>query len=159
MCHRLRAGMADPDFRKLMGIVKVDETYIGGKDRNRHFNKKSRQQRLAGTGKGYLKIGVIGAIERKGNVVCRIIGDADAETLARFVRKVISDRVELVATDDNQDYNYIGRDIRHASATHSRGEYLRGEIHTNSIESFWALLKRGIIGTTTTSAPNICRST
>ncbi len=67
MCHRLRAGMADPDFRKLMGIVEVDETYIGGKDRNRHFNKKSRQQRLAGTGKGYLKIGVIGAIERKGN--------------------------------------------------------------------------------------------
>jgi transposase-like protein len=147
MCHRLRAGMADPDFRKLMGIVEVDETYIGGKDRNRHFNKKSRQQRLPGTGKGYLKIGVIGAIERKGNVVCRIIGDADAETLAGFVRKVVSDRIELVATDDNQDYNYIGRGIRHESVTHSRGEYVRGEIHTNSIESFWALLKRGIIGT------------
>jgi transposase-like protein len=90
---------------------------------------------------------VIGGIVRKGNVVCRIIGDADAETLARIVRKVVSDRVELVATDDNQDYNYIGRDIRHASVTHSRGEYVRGEIHTNSIESFWALLKRGIIGT------------
>jgi predicted RNA-binding Zn-ribbon protein involved in translation (DUF1610 family) len=50
MCHRLRAGLADPDFRKLMGIVEVDETYIGEKDKNRHFDKKSRQQREAGTG-------------------------------------------------------------------------------------------------------------
>jgi ISXO2-like transposase domain len=102
---------------------------------------------LASTGTGYLKIGVVGAIERKNNVVCRIIGDADAITLAGFVRKVIGDRIELVATDDNQDYNYIGRGIRHESVTHSRGEYVGGEIHTNSIESFWALLKRGIIGT------------
>jgi hypothetical protein len=53
MCHRLRAGLADPDFQKLMGIVEVDETNIGGKDRNRHWNKKSRQQREAGTGTGY----------------------------------------------------------------------------------------------------------
>ena len=59
----------------------------------------------------------------------------------------MSEKVSLVATDENQDYNYIGRDIRHESVGHSRGEYVRGEVHTNSIESFWALLKRGVVGT------------
>jgi hypothetical protein len=105
--------------------------------RSRHWNKKSRQQRLAGTGEGYLKTGVIGAIPRKGNVVCRVIGDQDAKTLAGFVRKVISDKVDLVATDENQDCNYLGKDIPHEAVSHSRGEYVRGNVHNNNIESFW----------------------
>lgn len=151
--HRLRAGMQDDGFKQLMGIVEVDETYIGGKDKNRHWSKKSRQQREAkgsdefGDKIGYGKVGVIGAIERKGNVVCRIIGQADARTLAGFVRHAVSEKVSLVATDENQGYNYLGRGIRHEAVKHSQGEYVRGEIHTNNIESFWALLKRGIIGT------------
>jgi transposase-like protein len=147
MCMRLRAGLKDPEFVQLMGIVEVDETYIGGKDKNRHFNKKSRQQREAGTGTGYLKVGVIGAIERKGNVVCRIIGSAAAPPLAGFVRTTVSNKVSLVATDDNQEYNHLGRGIRHESVNHSSNEYVRGEVHTNSIESFWSLLKRGVVGT------------
>ncbi|MGH7933290.1 MAG: IS1595 family transposase [Candidatus Binataceae bacterium] len=153
MCMRLRAGMNDPQFRQLMGIVEVDETYIGGKDKNRHWNKKSAQRRKADPRGpldekiGYGKIGVIGAIERKGNVVCHVIGQANALTLAGFVRHAVSDKVSLVATDDNQAYNYISRDIRHEAVNHSAGEYVRGEIHTNNIESFWALLKRGIVGT------------
>jgi transposase-like protein len=153
MCMRLRSAMQDPDFKKLMGIVEVDETYIGGKDRNRHWSKKSRQQREAkGTDEfgdkiGYGKVGVIGAIERKGNVVCKIIGAADARTLAGFVRHAVNEKVELVATDQNQGYDHLGRGIRRESVNHSQGEYVRGIVHTNSIESFWALLKRGIIGT------------
>ncbi len=123
----------------------IDETYIGGEDRNRHWNKKSRQQRLAGTMTGYGKVGVIGAIARKGNVVCRVIGDTDARTLSGFVREVVSDRVSLVATDENLSYKYMG--LPHESVNHSAGEYVRGEVHTNNLESFWSLLKRGIIGT------------
>jgi len=153
ICMRLRAGMKDPAFRQLMGIVEVDETYIGGKDRNRHYSKKSRQLRLkADSGPfsekiGYGKVGVIGAIERKGNVVCQIIGEADARTLAGFVRHAVSEKVSLVATDEKADYRYVDRRIRHESVKHSAGEYVRGEIHTQNIESFWALLKRGIVGT------------
>lgn len=92
---------------------------------------------------GYGKVGVIGAIERKGNVVARVIGSLDAPTLAGFVRKVVSDKVDLVVTDDNKDYDYIDRNVQHESVKHSAGEYVRGEIHTNSIESSWSLLKRG----------------
>ncbi len=145
MCQRIRAAMSDDDFPKLMGVVEADETYVGGKDRNRHWNKKSRQQREAGTGEGYLKTGVIGAIERKGNVVCRVIGDANARTLDGFVRNVTSDKVDLVATDENPAYSHLGRP--HEAVSHSTGEYVRGEVHTNNIESFWSLLKRGVIGT------------
>ncbi|WP_424663471.1 IS1595 family transposase [Candidatus Binatus sp.] len=141
MCHRLRAGLRDPEFRQLMGIVEVDETYIGGKNRNRHWDKKQPGSGTAG------KTPVIGAIARKGNVVCKMIESADTETLTRFVRKVVSDKVELVATDEHSGYRYIGWVMPHQSVSHSAGEYVRGEIHTQSIDSFWALLKRGIIGT------------
>jgi IS1 family transposase len=156
MCTRLRAAMRNKEWGKLMGVVEVDETYIGGKDRNRHWGKKSAQRRKAagprtglekaGASVGYGKVGVIGAIERKGNVVCKIIGDADAETLSGFVRKTVSEKVDLVATDENPSYNYIDRRIDHQAVKHGAGEYVRGEVHTNNIESFWSLLKRGVIG-------------
>jgi ISXO2-like transposase domain len=64
-----------------------------------------------------------------------------------FVRNVIGDKVTLVATDENQAYGYLGRDVPHESVKHSAGEYVRGNVHTNNIESFWALLKRGVVGT------------
>jgi transposase-like protein len=146
MCHRIRAAMKNNEW-PLAGEIEADETYVGGKDRNRHWAKKSRQQREAGTATGYAKVGVIGAIARKGNVVCRVIGDQDARTLSGFVRKVIADKVELVATDENQEYNHLGRNVPHEAVNHSSGEYVRGRVHTNNIESFWALLKRGVIGT------------
>ncbi len=144
MCHRLRAAMKDPDFRQLMGIVEVDETFLGGKDKNRHWDKKSHV--TGGIGSG--KVGVIGAISRKGNVVCQIIENTDAATLNRFVRKAVSDKVDLVATDEHGGYGYLeALGYHHESVSHSAGEYVRGEVHTNNLENFWSLLKRGVIGT------------
>jgi transposase-like protein/predicted RNA-binding Zn-ribbon protein involved in translation (DUF1610 family) len=141
MCHRLRAALNDPEFRQLMGVVEIDETYIGGKDHNRHWDKKVAGRGTAG------KIPVIGAIARKGNVVCKMIENADTETLTRFVRKTVGDKVDLVATDEHSGYRYLKWVMPHGVVKHSHGEYVRGEIHTQNIESFWSLLKRGIIGT------------
>ena len=73
MCHRWRAAMRG-EMYKLDGVVEVDETYVGGKDRNRHKGKKSADLRKAGKATGFAKVGVIGAIARKGNVVARVIG-------------------------------------------------------------------------------------
>ena len=109
ICMRWRAAMAGDMYQPLKGIVEVDETYVGGKDRNRHWDKKSAQQRKA-KGEfdldkyGFGKVGVIGAIERKGNVVARVIGSQDAPTLASFVRRVTDKKVTLVATDENKAY-------------------------------------------------------
>ena len=141
MCHRIRAAMKDGGFGKLMGEVEVDETFIGGKDKNRHWSKKSHI--TGGSG----KVGVIGAISRKGNVVCQIIEKTDRATLTGFVRQTVSDRVSLVATDEAYGYDAVKRFFPHEVVKHSEREYVRGNIHTNNIEAFWSLLKRGVVGT------------
>jgi hypothetical protein len=158
MCTRIRAAMKGDAF-PLSGIVEVDEMYVGGEDRNRHWNKKSAQVRkrmgeptgsetpYSGERFGYGKVGVIGAIARKGNVVCRVIGDMDAPTLGGFVRNVVNtEKVDLLATDEKQDYRFIDPRMKHQAVRHGAGEYVRGEVHTNNIESFWSLIKRGIVG-------------
>ena len=143
MCHRLRAAMHDPDFKQLMGIVEVDETFMGGKEKNKHRNKRIGPNTKGTTG----KTPVIGAISRKGNVVCQMIEDADKPTLDGFVRRVVSDKVDLVATDEAYGYRDLDKaGYKHEAVQHSTGEYVRGEVHTQNIDSFWSLLKRGVIG-------------
>ncbi len=91
---------------------------------------------------------MIGAIERKGNVVARVIGGMDARTLGSFARRVTNDKVSLVITDENPAYSHaFGEHTEHATVHHGQGEYVRGNVHTNNIESFWSLLKRGVVGT------------
>ena len=142
MCHRIRVAMQDGGFAKLMGEVEVDETYIGGKDRNRHWSKKSQ-----GSGPNSKKVGVIGAIARKGNVVCEIIESTDRLTLSQFVRKTVDTRVSLVATDEAYGYSKLGQTFPHQAVNHARKEYVRGNVHTANLDSFWSLLKRGVMGT------------
>ena len=141
MCHRIRAALIDPEFRKLMGIVEVDETYIGGSNRNRHANKKT-----PGTGVAGKEI-VIGAVERQGNVVARVIRNTDTGTLHGFVKAAVNEKVSLVATDEHSGYRKLHETFPHESVRHGAGEYVRGLVHTGTIDGFWSLLKRGIMGT------------
>lgn len=98
--------------------------------------------------RGAAKNTVIGAISRKGNIVCRMIEKADARTLTRFVRETVSDKVDLVATDESNAYRKLGaRGYRHEAVNHAEEEYARGSVHTCNIDNFWSLLKRGIVGT------------
>ncbi len=158
MVMRWRAAMKGDAFPLTGPEIEMDETYIGGKDRNRHWKKRSAQQRAndapatglerPGEAIGYGKVGVIGAIERKGNVVAKVIGSMDAPTLSSFARRAVRDRVTLVLTDENPGYRHaFGSDVEHQAINHSRGEYVRGSVHTNNIESFWSLIKRGVVGT------------
>ncbi len=141
MCHRIRSAMKDGGFGKLMGEVEVDETYIGGKAKNRHASQRHRGTGVTG------KVGVIGAIARKGNVVCQVIENADRATLSNFVRNTVSERVSLVATDEASGYSRLKRQFPHQAVNHVRGEYVRGNVHTANLDSFWSLLKRGVMGT------------
>jgi transposase-like protein len=139
VCMRWRAAMKG-DVMPLSGIVEIDETFVGGKEANKH---KSKRHGKTGS---YGKVAVIGAIARKGMVVAKVIENTDTATLDSFVRRTVSKDVKLVATDEHSGYRLLGADMDHRVVRHSQGEYVVGTTHTNSIESFWSLFKRGIIG-------------
>jgi len=142
MCHRIRAGLSNEEFRKLVGFVEVDETFVGGKAKNRHKNKRG------GGGRGPSgKTPIVGAVSRGGKVVAKVIDNVDTETLDKFVRETVSEKVSLLSTDDNSGYRYLNRWFNHGVVHHAIGEYVIGAIHTNTIDSFWSMIKRGIVGT------------
>ena len=138
MCHKIRTAMMQPQ-EKLGGIVEVDETYVGGKDKNRHWDKK----------KGYhdQKTPIIGAAQRKGNVVARVLQRVTGAAAGEFIREVVSDKVSLLATDDWRGYDGLPDSLPHASVDHSKHQYVIGAVHTNTIEGFWSIFKRGVVGT------------
>lgn len=143
MCHRVRAGLADEGFKQLVGIVEVDETAIAGKAKNRHASKRGRND------KGFSgKSLVVGAVQRKGNVVARVIANTKAETLMAFINEAVSNKVSLLCTDSFSAYHSVDRrQFFHRMVDHSSGQYVVGAVHTQTIEGFWSLIKRGMVGT------------
>jgi len=141
MCHKIRAALIEPE-KKLGGIVEMDETYIGGKDKNRHWNKRSGKRGVAAD-----KTPVIGAVQRKGNVIARVLKGVDGTSVAKFVREAISNKVSLLATDSWPGYVDLPATLPHAMVDHSKKQYVVGVVHTNTIEGFWSIFKRGVVGT------------
>jgi transposase-like protein len=141
MLHRLRFAARTQSFnRPLDGEVEVDETYVGGKASNRHKGDPKNGPGTSG------KTAVIGAIQRGGKAVATVIRRPDTPTLDRFVHEFVAPTATLVSTDEHAGYRLLGRTYAHSVVRHSAGEYRLGDCHTNSIEGFWSLLKRQIIG-------------
>lgn len=146
MMHRVRTAMAaDPDQARLLhGIVEADETYVGGKPRkgnNRDDDMPNKR------GRGTKKVPVIGAVERGGRVVARVAspGDLSAKGIGRFLARFVDPAGTLLITDEYKGYIRVSETMLHAVITHAEA-YADGQIHTNSIESFWALVKRAWYG-------------
>jgi len=142
MLHRLRhAAMTKSFNRKLSGTVEADETFVGGKEKNKHASKRKHKGR-GGVGKAT----IMGLKERDGDLRTMRVGDLKAKTVQTIVR----DHVELgsnLMTDEHLSYQGLQGDYMHHTVNHSAGEYVRHFVlHTNGIESVWALLKRQIIG-------------
>jgi hypothetical protein len=147
MCHRIRAAMQSDEFKRLAGVVEVDETFVGGKAKNRRYPRKPKRLGPGGRPLRRDKGIVIGAISRKGNVTAKVVQNLGADAIGHFVREAVSDRVSLFATDQATIYDAIlPTDVPHESVNHQAGEYVRGRVHTSTIDGFWSLLKRGIMG-------------
>jgi transposase-like protein len=142
MCHKIRAALVEPET-KLGGIVEVDETFIGGKAKNRHIDKRGLHEGTGGVG----KIVVVGAVKRKGNVIARVIDNVRASTLEAFVNEAVSNKVSLLCTDQWVGYKHLDKRFPHGKIDHAKGQYVVGAVHTNTIEGFWSIMKRGVVGT------------
>lgn len=138
MLHRIRFAMADSVVGPLGGEVEVDETYVGGKPRYKGVSKR---------GRGTKKQCVLAMVERGGRVKTRPIANVTGKTLKAAIREDVHPDSRII-TDENSAYTGIGAEFAggHQTVCHSAREYARGDVHSNTIEGFFSIVKRGING-------------
>jgi len=141
MDHRIRFALGIGTINKLSGQIEADETFIGGKARNMHASKRARK--VTGTG-GKNKTAVMGILERGGKVRTKVVDNTKKKTLQSEIREHVL-AGSAIFTDALQSYNGLD-EFQHEVIDHAVA-YVDGEIHTNGLENFWSLLKRGLKGT------------
>jgi len=153
MCHRIRWMMTDKNPDRLTGTVEADETYVGGKLRG-HTKARSAAN-MAATGNPRAaslkaayksKTPVFGMVERGGNIRAMVMPTVSQKNIEHTVWHNVDRESTRLMTDEHPVYFHMSKMLPHGVIRHE-SEYVRGEIHTNTIESFWAILKRGLIGT------------
>ncbi|QEX16121.1 DDE transposase [Hypericibacter terrae] len=146
MAHRIREAMREGHFSGPLGgtgkTVEADETYVGGKEKNKHRNKRTKGN-IGGKGKEV----VFSLVERGGSVRSHHVPEVNAKTLRPILVAQI-DRKSFLMTDEAGQYYHPGKEFaKHETVNHGAGEYVRGEAHSNTVENYFSILKRGITGT------------
>jgi hypothetical protein len=137
LAHRIREAMDEPEGLKLTGTVEIDETYIGGKQRGHRRKLKNKDV-------------VLGIRQRGGPLKLVQVRDNKAGTLYEAIAQSVDKGADRIMTDDAKWYDFRltqFRNVKHSKIRHSAGEYVRGDVHTNTVESAFSLLKRAVIGT------------
>lgn len=128
---------------QLDGEVECDETFVGGKNKNRHWDKKVKNSQ----GRSFKdKTPVLGMLQRKGNVIGRVVENTSKHQITPNILKFVKPTATLY-TDEWQGYNEVAEMYLHYSVDHSKGQYVDGNVYTNTLEGFWSILKRGYVGT------------
>ena len=143
LAHRIRKAFEDQQEAKFVSAVEVDETYMGGKYSNMHTSRKPRM-----VGAGVQDKTPVVAIKERGTrkVKAKVTERVSSILLQRMVQETVEEG-SMVYTDQNPGYKGLKKkNYRHESVNHSAGEYIKGQAHTNGVESFWAMLKRGHMG-------------
>ena len=149
MAKKIREEMSRKDKILLKGVIEADETYVGGKPRRRR-DKDGNLPPPPKRGRGTKKTPVIGAIERGGQVVARVATDLTSKGVVGFIKEVVNPEGSVLMTDEFKSYSAVDDWILHKVVNHKRKQYVtgeNGEIHTNTIEGFWSIVKRAFHGT------------
>lgn len=142
MLHRIRECFYSENQHKLDGEVELDETFVGGKNKNRHKNKKVKKCQ----GRSFKdKTPVLGMLERGGNVVCRVVKNTSKKSLTAPILRTVK-RSATLFTDEWCGYDTVGKVYSRRIVDHGKGQYVDGDAYTNNIEGFWSIVKRSIIG-------------